>query len=48
MTFKDSIWNDDILLNTNAKTNTLCFCIQMKCKWENLKLKSLLMFEDLT
>jgi hypothetical protein len=25
MTFKDSIWNDNILLNTNAKTNTLCF-----------------------
>jgi hypothetical protein len=23
MTFKDSIWNDDILLNTNAKTNTM-------------------------
>jgi len=40
--------NDDILLNTNAKTNTLCFCIQTKCKWENLRLKNLLMFEDLT
>jgi hypothetical protein len=25
MTLKDSIWNDDILLNTNFKTNTLCF-----------------------
>ena len=48
MTFKDSIWKDDILLNTNAKTNTLCFFIQMKCKWENFKLKNLLMFEDLT
>jgi len=22
--FKDSIWNDDMLLNTNAKTNILC------------------------
>ncbi len=42
------IWNDDILSNANAKTNTLWFCTQMKCKWENLKLKKLLMFEDLT
>jgi hypothetical protein len=48
MTFRDYIWNDDISLNTNAKTNTLCFCIQRKCKWENLRLKNLLMFEDLT
>jgi hypothetical protein len=48
MTFKDSIWKDDILLNTSAKTNTLCFYIQMNCKWENFKLKNLLMFEDLT
>jgi hypothetical protein len=38
----------DILLNTNAKTNTLCLSIQMNCKWENFNLKNLLMFEDLT
>jgi hypothetical protein len=25
MTFKDSIWKDDIWGFTNAKTNTLCF-----------------------
>jgi hypothetical protein len=48
MTFKDSIWKDDILLNINAKTNTLCFSIQMKCKWGNFKLKNLLMFEVFT
>ncbi len=48
MTFKDSIWKDDILFFTNAKINTLCFSIQMNCKWENFKLKNLLMFEDLT
>ncbi len=48
ITFKDSIWKDDILLNINAKTNTLYYSIQMKCKWENYKLKNLLMFEDFT
>jgi hypothetical protein len=48
MTFKDSIWKDDILFFTNVKTNTLSFSIQRKCKWENFKLKNLLMFEDLT
>ncbi len=47
MIFKDSIWKDDILLNTNAKINIVCFSIQMKCKWEISKLKNLLMFEDL-
>jgi hypothetical protein len=39
MTFKDSIWKDDILLNTNVKTNTLYISIQMNYKWENFKFK---------
>jgi hypothetical protein len=45
---QDSIWKNDILFFPNAKTNTLCLSIQMNCKWENFKLKNLLMFEDLT
>jgi hypothetical protein len=48
MIFKDSIWKDDILLNTSAKINTLCLFIQMNYKWKNFKLKNLLMFEDHT
>ncbi len=47
MTFKDSIWKNDILLNTNAKT-FLCLSIQMNWKWEKFKLKNLLTFEDFT
>jgi hypothetical protein len=44
--FQDSIWKDDILLNTSAKTNILCLFIQKNCKWGNLKLKNLLIFDD--
>jgi len=36
------------LLNTNAKTNTLCLSIQMKLQVRKFQFENLLMFKDLT
>jgi hypothetical protein len=48
MTFKDSIWKDDILLNTNVKTNILCLFYSNELQVINFKLKNLLTFEELS
>jgi hypothetical protein len=48
MTFKNSIWRNDILFSQMRKQTLYVFSIEMNCNWENFKLKNLLMFEDLT
>jgi hypothetical protein len=46
-TFKDSIWKNDTMFNTNAKTNILCLSTRMKLQVGELQYENLLMFENL-
>jgi hypothetical protein len=41
MIFKDSIWHDDIFLNTNAKTNILCIFYLNELSMKKLQAKKL-------
>jgi len=41
MIFKNSIWQDDILLNTNVKTNILCIFYLNELSMKKLQAKKL-------